>query len=220
MSAQSLRPQAERALRRTAARGVKRDVGVQQERHVVTGHVEIALVNVGDVRKRIQILNLRRIRIVHDLAVLQEGNAGNVFQRLAFGVVDHGVIKLFAGHEIDRRTIAQRLLRQHAHVRSNESNLDLGIASLDGARQANVARKAGGRGEQNEKLVVLGNLNGLLRRNIVRRRIQQAALPPASQPDKPATPDTSMTRSRGWRANGSRRRRRSSQKKADSGTGF
>ena len=127
MSAQSLRPQAERALRRAAARGVERNVGMQQERHVVTRNVEIALVDVGDVRQRIQILNLRRVRIVHDLAILQERNAGNLFQRLALGVVDHGVVKLLAGNEIDRRTIAQRLLRQHADMRPHKSNLDLRI---------------------------------------------------------------------------------------------
>ena len=55
MSAQRLRPQAERALRRTSARGVERDVGVQQERHVVARDIEVALVDFGDVGQSIQI---------------------------------------------------------------------------------------------------------------------------------------------------------------------
>ena len=69
---------------------------MQQKRNVVACYVEIALVNVGDVRQRVEILNLRRIGIVDDLAILQERNAGNFRQRLAIGEVDDCVIKLFA----------------------------------------------------------------------------------------------------------------------------
>ena len=43
MSAERLRPQAEGALRRAAARGVERDVGIQQERHVVAARIESRL---------------------------------------------------------------------------------------------------------------------------------------------------------------------------------
>ncbi len=72
MSTQGLRPQAEGALRRAAARGVQRDIRIQQERHVVAGDVEIALVNVGNVGQRVEILNLRGVGIVHDLVHLSE----------------------------------------------------------------------------------------------------------------------------------------------------
>ena len=111
MPAERLRPQAERALRRAAARGVERDERIQQERHVVPGDVEIALVDVSDVRQRVEILNLRRVRIVDDLAVLQEGNSGNLFQRLAVGEVDDRVVEFLAADEIDHRAIAQTTFR-------------------------------------------------------------------------------------------------------------
>src|SRR5437868_8564841 len=82
MSTQSLRPQAEGALRRASSRGVKRYIRTQQERYVVPGHIEVALVNLRDVRQRIQILDLRCIRIVNDLAVLQKRNPGNLLEWL------------------------------------------------------------------------------------------------------------------------------------------
>ena len=44
--ADRLRPQAERAQRRTAARGVERDVRIEQEGHVIPGYVEVPLVYV------------------------------------------------------------------------------------------------------------------------------------------------------------------------------
>jgi hypothetical protein len=67
--AQRLRPEAEGALRRAAARGVERDVRVQQERHVVAGHVHVALVDLGGPGHRVEVFNLRAVGIVHDLAV-------------------------------------------------------------------------------------------------------------------------------------------------------
>ena len=173
MSAQRLRPQAEGALRRAAARRVERDVRIQQERHVVPRDVEIALVNVGDVRQRVEILNLRRIGIVNDLAIFQERNAGNLLERLALGVVDDRVVEFLAANEIDRRAIAQRLLRQHADVRPDKRNLDFGIRLLDRLGNADIAGKSGRRGEEHEEFVVLGDLNRLFRRNVMRRRIQQ-----------------------------------------------
>ena len=68
MSAERLRPQAERALRRTATRGVQRDVRVEQERNVVAARIEVALVDVDDVRQRIEIGDCRAVGIVNDLA--------------------------------------------------------------------------------------------------------------------------------------------------------
>src|ERR1700736_3421114 len=152
MSAQRLRPQTERTLRRTAARGVERDERLQQERDVVARDVEIALVNFSDVGQRVKILNLRSVGSVLDLSVLQEGNPGNLLERLALGVIHHLIVKLFAANEIDLRTIAQRLLRQHAHVRSHKSNLDLRIRPLDRPRQKKVSGESRRGSKQHQEL--------------------------------------------------------------------
>ena len=52
-----LRPEAEGTHGGTAARGVKRDEGIQQERDVVVGDVEIALVNFADPREFIEVFD-------------------------------------------------------------------------------------------------------------------------------------------------------------------
>src|SRR4030088_3063251 len=47
---------------------------------------------------RVQILNLRSVRIVHDLSVVQERHPGNVCQRLALCVIDDGIVKFLAAN--------------------------------------------------------------------------------------------------------------------------
>ena len=110
---------------------------------------------------------------MNDLPILQKRNAGNLFERLALGVVHDGVVEFLAADEINFRAVAQRLLRQHAHVRSDKRNFDLGIGLLDGLRDPHVAWKARRRREEDEKFISLGDLNRLFRGNVMRRRIQQ-----------------------------------------------
>ena len=174
MSHERLRPQAERTLRRTAARRVERDERVQQKRHVVAAHVEIALVNIGHVRQRVQVLNLRTVGIMYDAAILAIRKAKNFFQRLAVGVLDNGVVEFLAADHIDDLVLEQRLFRQDAHVRTDKRNLDIRIGVLNRFRQADIAGESGRAREKNQQLVVLTNANGLFRRNVVRRSIQQA----------------------------------------------
>ena len=103
MAGVRLRPQAERAHRRAAARGVERDERIQQERNVVAREVEIALVDLGDPGQLIQILDERRLPGLWTmLPSLAEADAGQLFERLALGVVGDLVIELAAHDEIDR----------------------------------------------------------------------------------------------------------------------
>ncbi len=108
MPAQGLRPQAERALRRAAARGVKRDVRMQQERHVVARHVHVALVDLGGPGHRIQVFDLRAVGVVDDLAVYLVADAENLVQRLALRELDDGVVELAAADEVERGALVQR----------------------------------------------------------------------------------------------------------------
>ena len=59
-----LRPQAEGAQGRASARGVERNERVQQERDVVAGDIEIALVGLGDPGQRVQVLDGRAFGVV------------------------------------------------------------------------------------------------------------------------------------------------------------
>ena len=69
VAAEGLRPEAEGALRRATARGVERDVGMEQEGHVVARDVHVALVDLGGPGHRVEIFDLRAVGIVDDLAV-------------------------------------------------------------------------------------------------------------------------------------------------------
>ncbi len=72
-----LRPQAERAHRRAAARGVERNVRIQQERNVVAREIEIALVDLGDPGQLVQIFDDGAFGIVNDVAVLAKLTPGS-----------------------------------------------------------------------------------------------------------------------------------------------
>src|SRR5262249_46027414 len=164
----------EGALRRAAARAVERHVGMEQERNVVAARVEIALVNVNHVGKQIEIGEVGSVRGVHHLAVLPVGDAQHLVERLAVSKLYNRKIELAPGDEINRRTIAQALFGKHGNVRANEGNLDAGIDFLDLGRQQGIAAEAGGAGEQRQKLVILGDLDGLLRADAVRNRVKHA----------------------------------------------
>ena len=156
-----MRPQTECALRGAAARGVKRHIWVQQERHVVASNIEIPLIDICDMRQCIEILDLRTVRGVHNRTVLAIGNAHNLVQRLALGKLHHLVIKFLARDEIDGRTIFQRSLRQHAYVRANESDFYARVGILDGLRQPDVSRETGCAGEQHQELIIFRDVNSL-----------------------------------------------------------
>ena len=111
VTAEGLRPQAEGALRRAAARGVKRDVRVQQEGHVVARHVHVALVDLGGPRHRVQVFDLRTVGIVDDLAVLLVADSEDLVQRLALGKLDHGIVELAAADEVEHGALVERLVR-------------------------------------------------------------------------------------------------------------
>ena len=104
MAGVRLRPQAESAHRRAAARGVERNERIQQERDVVAGDVQIALVDLRHPGQLVQIFDHAAFRIVDDAAVLAEADAGQFFERLALGEIGNLIIELAAHHEIDGRS--------------------------------------------------------------------------------------------------------------------
>jgi hypothetical protein len=102
VAGERLRPQAEGALRWAAAGGVERDVRVQQERHVVPRHVHIALVDLGRPGHRVQVFDLRAIRIVLDHAVrIFVADAEDFMERFAVGKLDYGVVELATADKVE-----------------------------------------------------------------------------------------------------------------------
>ena len=72
---------------------------MQEERHVVAFDLQIALVDIGGKRQRIQLfgVQLRPRSVVNHLAVLAVAGAQNLLERLAVRVLRHGVIE-FPAH--------------------------------------------------------------------------------------------------------------------------
>ncbi len=177
MAGNRLRPHAERAQRRAPARRIERNVRVQKERHVVALNLQIALVNIGRKRQRVQLLGvqLRTRRVVDDFAFLAITDAHDLLNGLPVRVFHHGVVKLAVCHEIDVFACQQCFIRLDVPVRADKRDLQAGIRFLDLADELDVAAEADRRGEQNQKLVVFANLNRLLPIHLMRRRVQQAA---------------------------------------------
>ena len=175
MSAERLGPQAESALRRTATGRIESDKRVQQEGHGITADVEIAVIDVGDVGQGIEVLHVWTVGIVHHLAArIAIRDAQDFRQRFAVRVFDNRVFELAAAYEIDGRTVVQRPLRQRSDMRPDEAYLEAGVRFLHPGDEADIAGEPRRTGKQDQEFVLLANLDGFFRGNVVRRRIQQA----------------------------------------------
>src|SRR5271157_685045 len=171
-----LRPQAERAQRRASARSVHGNEWVQQERHVVARDVEIALVNPGHPRERIQVFDRRRFRVVDDGAVPAETHAGQLLQWLAVGVVHNLAIELPPHHEIDGFGAAQRFFRLRGDGRTDERHLQLGVRVLHHPGYLGVHVETGSGSIEYEQFEILGHLDRLPDGDLVRRRVHHFAV--------------------------------------------
>ena len=176
MAGVGLRPQAEGAERRAAARGVERNERVEQERNVVARDIEIALVDLGDPGQRIEVFDGGAFGIVDDLAVLAEADAGQFFERLALGVIDDLVIELAAHHEIDGLVQVERLIRLGGDGRSDEGDLQFRVDVLHHLRHFDVDVKAGSGGVEDQQFEILAHLDGLFDGDFVGRRVDDFAI--------------------------------------------
>ena len=101
MTAQGLRPEAEGALGGASASGVKRDERIEQEWDIVAANVEVAAIDVGDMRERIEIVDGRAVGIVHDLSIFAVGNAEDFVERFSLRVFDDRIIEFLAADDVD-----------------------------------------------------------------------------------------------------------------------
>ena len=171
-----LRPQAEGAQRRAPARGVERNEGIQQERDVVAGDIQVALVSLGHPRQLVEILDGRAFRDCGPLPVLAEAHAGQFVERLAFGVVRDLVIELAPHHEIDGRVAAAASFRLDGDRRPDEGHLQLRVGVLHHLRHFDVHVKAGSGGVEHQQFELLAHLDGLLDGDFVRRSVHHFAV--------------------------------------------
>ncbi len=161
-------------MRRAAARGVQRNEGIEQERHVITAGIDITLVDIDHIGQRIEIGDRRTVRVVHDRPIgTAIRDAQNFVQRLAVGVLDRGVIEFPAHDEIQRRAFLERRFRQRGNVRADEGDFQLRIGCLHGSGQLDVPLKSRRAGEEHQKLELFADLDGLGGIHLVRRGVQQ-----------------------------------------------
>ncbi len=174
MSAQSLRPQTERALCRTSTRRIQRDKRLQQKRHAVFRHIQIALVDLRGPRHRIQIFHLRTIRIVYYFSVQPVADAENLIQRLAVRILDDRIVEFAAANKIQHRAFVQRAVGIRRYRRPHKRNPHRRIGRLDRFGQSLIALPAHCRREENKELILLANFDRFFRRDVVRWRIEQS----------------------------------------------
>jgi hypothetical protein len=120
----------------------------------------------------IQILNLRPVGIVDHGSVLAIRHTEDFLERFALRELDHGKIKFLAADEINCAAIFQSAVGKHGDVRTDESDLDARVGGLDLGGQLDVTRKARSAGIEHQEFVVLGNLDGLFRRDVMGRGIE------------------------------------------------
>ena len=177
MTGNRLRPKAERTKRGTSAFRVERDIGVFEERHVVPLDVQVPPVDSRDPRQCVEVVDLRNVGIVDDLARrAPETDAPEFAKGLAIREVHDLVIEFLANHEVNRVAGKQALVRPRPDMRSYEADLDTGIGLLHGLRQRAIVHEARGRREQHDELEVARHRGDLRGRDLVRWRVDDLAV--------------------------------------------
>src|SRR5262249_36927784 len=176
VAVKGLRPQAKRAERRTTPSSVKRYVWMQEERHVVSRYVEVALVDWSHPWQLVKILDLWARGIMNYPAIVAIAYSPYVTERFAGGEFGYSVVEFLVSHEIDGFAGIQALLRQRSNVGSHECNLERGFGLFHQLSESYITVKPRSAGEQHDEIVVGGDLNGLFGTNAMRWSIKQAGL--------------------------------------------
>ncbi len=172
-----LRPHAEGAERRAAARRIERDERMKQERDVVIFDFQIALVDVSRERERIEFfgVKLRALDVVDDFAVFAIADAEDLIERFAVREFGDGVIELTARDEVDVFAGGQRCVGLDVAVRADESDLHARIGFFNFAEKLDVGIEADRRGEEDEEFVVFADFDGLAPVDFGGRGVNEAA---------------------------------------------
>ena len=175
MTGEGLGPEAEGALGGAAAGAVEGDEGVKEEGDVVPGDVHVAGVDFGGPGHGVQIFDLGAVGVVLDDAVgILVGDAEDLWEGLAVGILDDGEVELAAADEVDYIAFVESAVGVGGDRGADEGDADGGIGLLDGLGEAVVAVPAYGGGEEDEELVVFGDFDGLGGGDVVGRGVKEA----------------------------------------------
>ena len=177
MATDGLRPEAEGALRRTAAAGVKRDVRMLQVAVEIIFNLHVALVNVGHPRQRVHVVNQIALGVVDDFAILVLVRQTDDGRKLtAFRHFLAGVIKFLAPDPVDRPRRLQGFLRQHHRVRANEADFGFGLLLLDGLGHLAIVFERGRGRVDNDVIEILCLGQTLGHTDVVGRAVHQLGI--------------------------------------------
>src|SRR5262249_55236933 len=156
--------------RRTAAGGIERDKGVQQEGNIVPLDLQIALVYLRRKGKMVELLglHLRTRRIVEDGVVLAVRDAKNLLNRVALRKLHYGVVELAASDEINVFAFPQRLLGPNMSLGPYKCDFEIRIPGLHLADQLHILMKPDRRCIENQKLVIACERDSLVPVHLVR----------------------------------------------------
>src|SRR5690349_6148924 len=98
---------------------------MQQKGNVVVFDDQVALVDICGKWKRVQLrgVQLRPLRVVHDLAVLAIADAEDFAERLAVRVLDNGMVEFAACDKIDVLATIESFVWLYVPVRTDECDL-------------------------------------------------------------------------------------------------
>src|SRR5262249_21774447 len=147
VSADGLRPQAERAFSGTAAAGVQTHIRMEQVTDEVLFDLQIALIDIGDPRKGSHVSDHFALGVVFALPfAIPIRQPRNGVQRSPFSYFLTRKIKLLAADPIDRLRCLERLGRQYGGVSPNETDPGLRPVLLDRLRHLAVVFQRWGGG--------------------------------------------------------------------------
>ena len=137
---------------------------------------QVALVDLGDERQLVHVLEDRAILVVHDPAgVVAIRNAIDRGPVASLGNFLDGEVELVARHEVDRRALAQAFVRLHRHLGADEADLQRRVGLLQRRRHLHVGGERRRRGVDDAQLVIARLRGHRVQPDARRRGVDQLA---------------------------------------------
>ncbi len=174
MSADRLRPEAERAARFAAAARIERNVRVLEIAAEVFVDVEVALVDRRHERQQVHVVKDLAIVVANDDAFLVAiGDAFHVRPVAAVGDFLDREIELVARDEINGRGFRERLLGFDRDLGADEADFRGRVHILDHLGRFDVLTERRRRGVQDDQIFAANVAFDVLEGEIMRRRVDQ-----------------------------------------------
>ena len=150
---------------------------MQQVADEVALDLQVAFIDIGHPRQGVHVLNQLALRVMPDAAVAGAvAQAGDLVERAAFGHFLAGEIEFLAPDPINGRRGLQGLGGEDGGVGADKADEGLRAVELDRLGHLAIVLEGGGRGVNDDVVVVAGLPEALLDADVVRRAIEQLAL--------------------------------------------